>query len=71
MTVKLRRVLIAAQYRADPGIDPTPEQIQSIRRRLAGIGTGLAGFTVALCALTSVVTSVGAAGARLPSGLQN
>jgi hypothetical protein len=31
MIVKLRRVLIAAQYRADPGIDPTPEQIQSIR----------------------------------------
>lgn len=31
MLVKLRRVLIAAQYRADPVADPTPEQIQAIR----------------------------------------
>lgn len=39
---------------------------------LAGIGTGLAGFTVALCALALVVAGVGTAGAsRLPSGLQS
>ena len=28
MLIKLRRVLIAAEYRADPQVDPTPEQIQ-------------------------------------------
>jgi hypothetical protein len=26
---KLRRVLIAAQFRADPQVDPTPEQIHA------------------------------------------
>ncbi len=31
MLIKLRRVLIAAQYRADPALPPTPEQIQAIR----------------------------------------
>jgi hypothetical protein len=31
MIVKLRRVLIAAQYRADRAADPTLEQIQAIR----------------------------------------
>jgi hypothetical protein len=31
MLVKLRRVLIAAEYRADPQVDPTPEQIRTIR----------------------------------------
>ena len=31
MITKLRRVLIAAQFRADPQVDPTPEQLQAIR----------------------------------------
>lgn len=31
MLIKLRRVLIAAQFRADPLVEPTPEQIQAIR----------------------------------------
>jgi hypothetical protein len=31
MLIKLRRVLIAHEYRADPYADPTPEQIQAIR----------------------------------------
>jgi hypothetical protein len=31
MITKLRRVLIAAQYRADPQVEPTPEQIRTIR----------------------------------------
>jgi len=31
MLVKLRRVLIAAEYRADPQLSPTPEQMQAIR----------------------------------------
>jgi len=31
MLVKLRRVLIAAEYRAAPATDPTPEQIHTIR----------------------------------------
>jgi hypothetical protein len=31
MIVKLRRVLIAAQYRAGPGPQPTPEEIQIVR----------------------------------------
>jgi hypothetical protein len=31
MIVKLSRVLIAAQYRADPALEPTPEQIQTTR----------------------------------------
>ena len=31
MLIKLRRVLIATEYRADPQVDPTPEQIQAIR----------------------------------------
>ncbi|AHH97100.1 hypothetical protein BC739_009187 [Kutzneria viridogrisea] len=31
MLTKLRRVLIAAQFRADLTDDPTPEQIQAIR----------------------------------------
>jgi hypothetical protein len=31
MLIKLRRVLIAAQYRADQALQPTPEQIQTIR----------------------------------------
>jgi len=31
MLIKLRRVLIAAEYRADPQASPTPEQIQAIR----------------------------------------
>lgn len=30
MLTKLRRVLIAAQYRADPQVDATSEQIQAI-----------------------------------------
>jgi hypothetical protein len=29
--VKLRRVLITAEYRADPQVDPTLEQIETIR----------------------------------------
>lgn len=29
--IKLRRARIAAQFRADPEADPTPEQIQAIR----------------------------------------
>jgi hypothetical protein len=29
MLTKLRRVLIAAQFRADPQVDPTPEQIHA------------------------------------------
>jgi hypothetical protein len=28
---QLRRVLIAAQFRADPLVEPTPEQIRAIR----------------------------------------
>ena len=31
MLIKLRRVLIATQYRADQAPEPTPEQIQTIR----------------------------------------
>jgi len=31
MLLKLRRVLIAAQFRADPQVDPTLEQIHAIR----------------------------------------
>ena len=31
MITKLRRVPIAAQYRADPQLEPTPEQIRTIR----------------------------------------
>jgi hypothetical protein len=31
MLTKLRRVLIAAQFRADPLVEPTREQIQAIR----------------------------------------
>jgi hypothetical protein len=31
MITTLRRVLIAAQYRADPQVEPTPEQIRTIR----------------------------------------
>jgi hypothetical protein len=31
MPIKLRRVLIAAQFYADPLVEPTPEQIQAIR----------------------------------------
>lgn len=31
MLIKLRRVLIAAKFRADPLVQPTPEQIQAIR----------------------------------------
>jgi hypothetical protein len=31
MLIKLRRVLIAAQFRADPLVEPTPEQIRAIR----------------------------------------
>jgi hypothetical protein len=31
MITKLRRVLIAAEYRADTSTDPTPEQIHTIR----------------------------------------
>jgi len=31
MVIKLRRDLIASEYRADPKVDPTPEQIQAIR----------------------------------------
>jgi hypothetical protein len=31
MLIKLRRVLIATEYRADPQVEPTPEQIQAIR----------------------------------------
>jgi hypothetical protein len=31
MLTKLRRTLIAAQYRADLPADPTPEQIHTIR----------------------------------------
>jgi hypothetical protein len=30
MLVKLRRVLIASEYRADPGADATPEQVRAI-----------------------------------------
>lgn len=30
MLIKLRRVLIAAQYRADPAPEPTPEHTQAI-----------------------------------------
>jgi len=31
MLTKLRRVLIAAQYRVDPAPRPTPQEIQAIR----------------------------------------
>jgi hypothetical protein len=31
MLIKLRRVLIAAQFSADPLVEPTLEQIQAIR----------------------------------------
>jgi hypothetical protein len=31
MLIKLRRVLIVTEYRADPQVDPTLEQIQAIR----------------------------------------
>jgi hypothetical protein len=31
MLIKLRRVLIAAQYRADPPREPTPQEMQAIR----------------------------------------
>ena len=31
MLIKLRRILIANEYRGDPQVDPTPEQIQAIR----------------------------------------
>jgi hypothetical protein len=31
MLIKLRRVLIATEYRADPQVDPTSEQVQAIR----------------------------------------
>jgi hypothetical protein len=31
MLIKLRRVLIAAQFCADPLVEPTPEQIQAVR----------------------------------------
>jgi hypothetical protein len=37
MIIKLRRVLIAAQYRADPALEPTPEQIQTIRLAWADV----------------------------------
>jgi len=37
MTTKLRRVLIAAQFRADPQVDPTPEQIRTIRMPWADV----------------------------------
>jgi hypothetical protein len=30
MITKLRRVLIAAQFGADPQVDPSPEQIHAI-----------------------------------------
>lgn len=39
MIVKLRRVLIAAQFRVDQPADPTPEQIQTIRMAWADLGT--------------------------------